>query len=53
MRRLPLLRKAAPEFYDTLKHHKSWTALWLTFIFDKRYTLYSRVDRSPSTIRAH
>ena len=24
-RRLPLLRKAAPEFYDTLKHHKSWT----------------------------
>ena len=49
-RRLPMLRKAAPEFYDTLKHHKSWTGLWLTFLFDPRYTLYSRVDRSPSTI---
>ena len=44
------LRKIAPEFYDTLKSHKSWTALFFAFIFDKRYTLYSRVDRSPSTI---
>ena len=49
-RRLPMLRKEAPEFYDTLKSHKSWTALWLAFIFDRRYSLYSRVDRSPSTI---
>ena len=51
-RRLPQLRKAAPEFYDTLKWHTSWTGLWLTFIFDKRYTLYSRVDRSASTVGA-
>lgn len=51
-RRLPALRKAAPEFYDTLKSHPSWTALWLAFIFDKRYSLYSRVDRSASTIGA-
>ena len=47
-----MLRKAAPEFYDTLKSHRSWTALWLAFIFDRRYSLYSRVDRSPSTIGA-
>ena len=51
-RKLPLLRKEAPEFYDTLKSHKSWTGLWLAFIFDRRYSLYSRVDRSPSTIGA-
>ena len=42
----------APEFYDTLKTHKSWTRLFITFIVDRRYTLYSRVDRSPSTIGA-
>jgi sphingolipid delta-4 desaturase len=51
-RRLPELRKVAPEFYDTLKCHKSWLGLFLTFIFDPRYTLYSRVDRSPSTVGA-
>ncbi len=36
----------APEFYDDLKTHESWTKLFFTFIFDPRYTLYSRVDRS-------
>lgn len=49
-RRLPELKKIAPEYYETLKSHSSWTKLWLTFIFDKRYTLYQRVDRSPSTL---
>lgn len=49
-RRLPRLRKAAPEFYETLKTHRSWFGLFVTFIVDRRYTLYSRVDRSPSTI---
>lgn len=49
-RRLPQLKRIAPEYYETLKAHTSWTKLWLTFIFDKRYTLYQRVDRSPSTL---
>ena len=49
-RRLPALKRLAPEYYDTLKFHPSWTKLWLTFLFDKRYTLYQRVDRSPSTL---
>ncbi len=49
-RHLPKLRALAPEFYDTLKSHKSWCALFIAFIFDRRYTLYSRVDRSPSTV---
>jgi sphingolipid delta-4 desaturase len=49
-RHLPELKRLAPEYYDTLKFHSSWTKLWLTFLFDKRYTLYQRVDRSPSTL---
>jgi sphingolipid delta-4 desaturase len=48
--RLPKLKKMAPEFYDNLKAHKSWTKLFFSFIFDKRYTLYSRVDRSAANL---
>jgi hypothetical protein len=35
----------APEFYGNLKYHSSWSRLVLQFIFDKRYSLYSRVER--------
>jgi sphingolipid delta-4 desaturase len=45
-RRLPEVKAMAPEFYDGLKTHKSWSGLLFKFIFDPRYTLYSRVDRS-------
>jgi sphingolipid delta-4 desaturase len=52
---LPKLRALAPEFYDTLKCHRSWSRLLVQFIFDKRYTLFSRVervqDRPPSETR--
>ncbi|MGB8279174.1 MAG: fatty acid desaturase [Methylovirgula sp.] len=48
--RLPALKKMAPEFYDDLKTHKSWTKLFFSFIFDPRYTLYSRVDRSAANL---
>ncbi|WP_395665374.1 fatty acid desaturase [Methylocella sp.] len=47
-RRLPALKRMAPEFYDHLKYHRSWTALLLKFIFDPSYTLYTRVDRSAA-----
>ena len=43
--RLPKLRALAPEFYDTLRYHTSWSRLLLQFLFDKRYTLFSRVER--------
>ncbi len=43
--RLPRLRAIAPEFYDTLRYHTSWTRLLIDFIFDPRYTLFSRVER--------
>lgn len=43
--RLPKLRRTAPEFYDHLYAHQSWTALLLRFLFDPKLTLYSRVVR--------
>ena len=35
---LPKLRAMAPEFYDNLKYHSSWSRLLFQFIFDKRYS---------------
>ena len=35
----------APEFYDNLKYHASWSRLLFQFIFDRRYTLFSRIER--------
>jgi len=43
---LPKLKVMAPEFYDNLKFHSSWTRLLFQFIFDKRYTLFSRIERT-------
>jgi sphingolipid 4-desaturase/C4-monooxygenase len=43
--RLPDVRRTAPEFYDTLAFHRSWTRLLLTFIFDPKISLWSRVVR--------
>jgi len=43
--RLPRVRALAPEFYDALKTPPSWTGLWLAFLLDPRYSLYSRVLR--------
>jgi sphingolipid delta-4 desaturase len=45
---LPKLRALAPEFYDSLRSHSSWTRLLIQFVFDRRYTLFSRVERSPA-----
>ena len=42
---LPKLRAIAPEFYNNLKYHSSWSRLLFQFVFDKRYSLYSRVER--------
>jgi sphingolipid delta-4 desaturase len=43
--RLPRLRALAPEFYEGLYAHRSWTRLLFRFLFDRRITLYSRVVR--------
>jgi hypothetical protein len=39
----------APEFYNNLKYHSSWSRLLFQFIFDRRYSLYSRVERIERT----
>ena len=49
---LPRLRAMAPGFYDTLKCHRSWTRLLFQFIFDKRYSLFSRIERMKQNGRA-
>ena len=43
---LPNLRAMAPEFYNNLKYHSSWSRLLFEFIFDKKYSLFSRIERT-------
>ena len=43
--RLPRLRALAPEFYALPRIETSWTAVVLRFIFDPRFSLWSRVVR--------
>ena len=44
--RLPRVRAAAPEAYDTLLWHRSWTKLLFRFLFDPSISLWSRVVRA-------
>jgi sphingolipid delta-4 desaturase len=46
--RLPRLRKIAPEFYDTLHAHGSWTRVIWRYVMDRTLGGYSRVKRRPS-----
>lgn len=43
--RLPQLKSMAPEFYDSLYSHRSWTKLMLRFIFDPSLSFFSRIVR--------
>lgn len=43
--KLPDLKKEAPEYYDSLKSHNSWTKLFFRFLFDKDISLYMRILR--------
>ena len=43
--RLPRIRQAAPEAYDGLFVHRSWTRLLLRFLADPAVTLFSREVR--------
>jgi sphingolipid 4-desaturase/C4-monooxygenase len=42
---LPKIRSGAPEMYNSLVYHTSWTKLLLTFLFDSRISLFSRQER--------
>jgi len=43
--RLPRVRATAPEFYEPLRAHYSWTALLVSFLRDRQVTLFSRIVR--------
>jgi sphingolipid delta-4 desaturase len=43
--RLPRVKAIAPEYYDGLHAHRSWTALLVRFLLDKDITLYRRAVR--------
>jgi sphingolipid delta-4 desaturase len=43
--KLPRIRAIAPEVYDNLAYHTSWTRLLFRFLFDKNLSLFSRVVR--------
>jgi sphingolipid delta-4 desaturase len=47
--RLPRIRAAAPEAYEQLTAHMSWTRLLFRFLFDPEITLYSRMTRAHAT----
>jgi len=42
---LPKIREIAPEYYNNLVYHTSWTKLWLHWLFDSNLSLYSRTLR--------
>ncbi len=43
--KLPALKRLAPELYEPLHFHRSWSALLWRFLTDPSITLYSRVIR--------
>ncbi|XP_044260503.1 sphingolipid delta(4)-desaturase DES1 [Tribolium madens] len=43
--RLPEVKKIAPEFYDTLPQHNSWTAVLYDFVMDPDVGPYARIKR--------
>lgn len=43
--KLPEIKKTAPQYYDTLFYHKSWTKLFFRFLFDKEISLFNRILR--------
>jgi sphingolipid delta-4 desaturase len=45
--RLPKLKAIAPEFYETLHWHPSWSKLLWQFLTDRNLTLFSRMTRLP------
>jgi sphingolipid 4-desaturase/C4-monooxygenase len=44
--RLPQIRAIAPEYYNNLSYHTSWTTLLFRFLFDETLSLFSRVVRT-------
>ncbi len=43
--KLPQIKKTAPDYYETLQYHTSWTKLFLRFLFDREISLFNRIVR--------
>jgi sphingolipid delta-4 desaturase len=43
--RLPAVRAAAPEYYDQLYHHRSWTRLLFHVLFSRSFRPHNRIVR--------
>jgi sphingolipid delta-4 desaturase len=51
--RLPAVRATAPEFYDHLYYHRSWTRLLLHVLFSRKFQLHNRIVRPmPESIKS-
>jgi sphingolipid delta-4 desaturase len=50
--RLPQLKAAAPEWYDRLVSHRSWSRLLWQFLTDNTLSLYSRMVRTDRAAAA-
>jgi sphingolipid 4-desaturase/C4-monooxygenase len=48
---LPRLKAMAPEFYNHLYAHQSWTRVLLWFLFDPQVDLYARLTRDRASMR--
>lgn len=42
---LPKVHKAGEKWYTDIAYHKSWTLLWLRFLFDREISIYHRMLR--------
>jgi sphingolipid 4-desaturase/C4-monooxygenase len=49
--RLPQIRAAAPEVYNKLSAHQSWTRLLWRFLSDRKISLFSRIVRNERNHR--
>ena len=49
--RLPQIRAVAPEVYNTLSAHQSWTRLLWRFLSDRKISLFSRIVRNERNHR--
>jgi len=51
--RLPAVRALAPEFYDQLYYHRSWTKLLFHVLFSRNFRLRNRIVRPmPESIKS-
>jgi len=44
--KLPQLKQKAPDYYNNLLYHTSWTKLFFRFLFDRKLSLFSRMIRN-------